>query len=165
MAGARSGTTAATSKTGARSVALSRKAPQKMTTTAEMTAGGHGARPAAKLKMRKAVVSKAVRAAKATPVAPKGQAARRQMGYLVPRRIQRAYDALVQDQVAKGSPDLRVSVRVDPGILEAAARNLGLTQPSDVVNAAIIAAAAQDPFKTWFLTAAGTLPEEFELPV
>lgn len=103
--------------------------------------------------------------AKTASVAPKGQAARRQMGYLVPRRIQRAYDALVQDQVAKGSPDLRVSVRVDPGILEAAARNLGLTQPSDVVNAAIIAAAAQDPFKPWFLTAASTLPEEFELAV
>ena len=99
---------------------------------------------------------------KAKTAAPAGQASRRQMGYLVPRRIQRAYDALVQDQVAKGSPDLRVSARVDPGILEAAARNLGLTQPSDVVNAAIIAAAAQDPFKTWFLTAAGTLPEEFE---
>lgn len=127
MAGARSGTTAATSKGGARS-------------------GATG--PKAKVKTASA--------------APAGQAGRRQMGYLVPRRIQRAYDALVQDQVAKGSPDLRVSVRVDPGILEAAARNLGLTQPSDVVNAAIIAAAAQDPFKTWFLTAAGTLPEEFE---
>lgn len=130
MAGARSGTTAATSKGGARSIATGAKT--KATTVS---------------------------------AAPKGQAARRQMGYLVPRRIQRAYDALVQDQVAKGSPDLRVSVRVDPGILEAAARNLGLTQPSDVVNAAIIAAAAQDPFKTWFLTAAGTLPEEFELAV
>lgn len=127
MAGARSGTTAATSKGGARSIATGTKAK-----------------------------------AKTASAAPTGQAARRQMGYLVPRRIQRAYDALVQDQVAKGSPDLRVSVRVDPGILEAAARNLGLTQPSDVVNAAIIAAAAQDPFKTWFLTAAGTLPEEFE---
>ena len=127
MAIARSGTTAATSKGGARSAATSPKSK-----------------------------------AKTASAAPAGQASRRQMGYLVPRRIQRAYDALVQDQVAKGSPDLRVSAWVDPGILEAAARNLGLTQPSDVVNAAIIAAAAQDPFKTWFLTAAGTLPEEFE---
>lgn len=100
---------------------------------------------------------------KPKPTPPKAEAARRQLGYLVPRGIQRAYDTLVQDRVAKGSPDLRVSARVDPGILEAAARNLGLTQPSDVVNAAIIAAAAQDPFKAWFLTAAGTLPEAFEL--
>ena len=94
-----------------------------------------------------------------------GKPARQQLGYLAPRRIRRAYDSLVQDKVATGSQDLRVSARVDPGILEAAARNLGVTQPSDIVNAAIIAAAAQDPFKTWFLTAAGTLPEEFELAV
>ena len=90
---------------------------------------------------------------------------RQQLGYLAPRRIRRAYDALVEDRIAQGTQDLRVSARVDPGILEAAARNLGVTQPSDVVNAAIIAAAAQDPFKAWFLTAAGTLPEEFELAV
>lgn len=130
MAGARSSTTAAIAKRGARSAALGRNSKAK----AEL-------------------------AAAAEP------ASRRQMGYLVPRGIQRAYDTLVEDRVAKGSQDLRVSARVDPGILEAAARNLGLTQPSDVVNAAIIAAAAQDPFKTWFLTAAGTLPEEFELDV
>lgn len=131
MAGARSSTTAATVKRGARSVPPGPKAKAK--------------------------------AVKPKPAAPKAEASRRQMGYLVPRGIQRAYDTLVQDRVAKGSPDLRVSARVDPGILEAAARNLGLTQPSDVVNAAIIAAAAQDPFKAWFLTAAGTLPETFEL--
>jgi hypothetical protein len=131
MASARSGTTAATAKRGARSAPLGPKTKAKT--------------------------------AKAKPSSPKAEAARRQLGYLVPRGIQRAYDTLVQDRVAKGSPDLRVSARVDPGILEAAARNLGLTQPSDVVNAAIIAAAAQDPFKAWFLTAAGTLPEAFEL--
>lgn len=109
------------------------------------------------------------RAAAQTPRGPKmpeeDRRARQQLGYLAPRRIRKAYDSLVQDRVAKGTQDQRVSARVDPGILEAAARNLGLTQPSDVVNAAIIAAAAQDPFKSWFLTAAGTLPDEFELAV
>lgn len=105
------------------------------------------------------------RTASAPDTPPEDRHPRQQLGYLAPRRIRRAYDALVEDQVAKGTQDLRVSARVDPGILEAAARNLGLTQPSDVVNAAIIAAAAQDPFKSWFLTAAGTLPDEFELAV
>lgn len=46
-----------------------------------------------------------------------------------------------------------------------AAHDLGLTLPSAIVNAAIIAGAPQDSFKTWFLTAASTLPDNFELAV
>jgi len=120
------------------------------------TTGGHARKPAG---------GTALQPGATDPVPAVAPVSRQQLGYLAPRRIRRAYDALVEDRVAQGTQDLRVSARVDPGILEAAARNLGVTQPSDVVNAAIIAAAAQDPFKAWFLTAAGTLPEEFELAV
>lgn len=163
MAGARSSSTSRP-KGGSRSTLIGKKAPAQKVSAPQKAKQEHRTSLVAKPKVLKTPAGKASRGAGGlTSAIDRGS--RQQMGYLAPRRIKRAYDALVQDQVAKGTQDLRVSARVDPGILAAAARNLSVTQPSDVVNAAIIAAATQDPFKTWFLAAAGTLPEDFELAV
>ena len=60
----------------------------------------------------------------------------------------------------------KLSVRVDPGIMDAARRETGIENPSDLVNAALaIAATARPDFGTWLLTQAGRLPEDFELPM
>ena len=55
-------------------------------------------------------------------------------------------------------------MRVDPGVLRAAAR-LGMTNPSDVVNASLAVAAAPDRFKAWWAQTHAALPDDFELAV
>jgi hypothetical protein len=65
-----------------------------------------------------------------------------------------------------GQRSRKLSVRVDPGILEAARRETGIENPSDLVNAALaMAATARRDFGTWLLTQAGRLPDDFELPM
>jgi hypothetical protein len=59
----------------------------------------------------------------------------------------------------------RISVRVDPGIMRAAAERLGLTNPSDVVNASLAVAAAPDRFKARWTETHATLPDDFELAI
>jgi len=56
-------------------------------------------------------------------------------------------------------------MRVDPGVMRAAAARLGLTNPSDVVNASLAVAAAPDRFKAWWAETHATLPDDFELAV
>jgi hypothetical protein len=64
-----------------------------------------------------------------------------------------------------GTRSQRISVRVDPGVMRAAAARLGLTNPSDVVNASLAVAAAPNRFKAWWAEARATLPDDFELAV
>jgi hypothetical protein len=65
-----------------------------------------------------------------------------------------------------GERSRKLSVRVDPGVLEAAKRETGIENTSDLVNAALaIAATARRDFGTWLLTQAGRLPDDFELPM
>jgi hypothetical protein len=61
-----------------------------------------------------------------------------------------------------GARSRKVSVRIDPGVMEAASRELGLTNPSDVVNASLALAAAPDRFKAWLRDTKDTLPGDFE---
>jgi len=64
-----------------------------------------------------------------------------------------------------GTRSQKISVRVDPGVMRAAAARLGLTNPSDVVNASLAVAAAPDRFKAWWTGTHTTLPDDFELAV
>ena len=64
-----------------------------------------------------------------------------------------------------GARSRKVSVRIDPGVLEAASKELGLTHPSDVVNASLALAAAPDRFKAWLRGTQDTLPDDFESAV
>lgn len=64
-----------------------------------------------------------------------------------------------------GTRSQKISVRVDPGVMRAAGARLGLTNPSDVVNASLAVAAAPDRFKTWWAETHATLPDDFELAV
>jgi len=72
---------------------------------------------------------------------------------------------LADEGSATGVSSRKLSVRIDPGIMDAAARQLGLTNPSDVVNASLALAAAPDRFKTWLRESRDTLPDDFELAV
>lgn len=81
------------------------------------------------------------------------------------QRLIFALRKLADDGSATGVSSRKLSVRIDPGIMDAAARQLGLSNPSDVVNASLALAAAPDRFKTWLRESKDTLPDDFELAV
>ena len=59
----------------------------------------------------------------------------------------------------------KLSVRVNPDVLAAASKRLGLESPADVVNTSLTLAAKPDPFKTWLAETEDRLPDNFELAV
>jgi hypothetical protein len=81
--------------------------------------------------------------------------------------VARAMFELVSTGQLTGTRSTRVSARVDPGILGAAAKRLGLksTDVSAVVNASLAVAAAPDPFKAWLANPGEPLPDDFELAI
>ncbi|HEY0526119.1 MAG TPA: hypothetical protein VGD08_22185 [Stellaceae bacterium] len=76
-----------------------------------------------------------------------------------------AVEDLRRQGKAAGTLSRRITVRVDPGILEAAAERFGTTTPSDTVNASLAAAAAPNRFKQWLRETQDTLPDDFELAI
>ncbi|HXY99873.1 MAG TPA: hypothetical protein VEI03_07715 [Stellaceae bacterium] len=81
------------------------------------------------------------------------------------RRLIFALRKLLESGAATGVSSRKLSVRIDPGVMNAAAKQLGLTNPSDVVNASLALAAAPDRFKIWLRETTDTLPDDFELAV
>ncbi len=76
--------------------------------------------------------------------------------------LERALSELAALGAITGARSQKVSVRVDPGVLAAAAQRLGLAQPSDVINASLALAAAPDRFKTWLRSTSDRLTDDFE---
>jgi hypothetical protein len=81
------------------------------------------------------------------------------------QHVAAALEKLRADGCVTGTRSQKISVRVDPGIMRAAGARLGLTNPSDVVNASLVVAAAPDRFKAWWTETSATLPDDFELAV
>ncbi len=86
-------------------------------------------------------------------------------GQRIDRHVAAALAELRLAGAVTGTRSQRISVRVDPGVMRAAAARLGLTNPSDVVNASLAVAAAPDRFKAWWAETQATLPDDFELAV
>ena len=78
-------------------------------------------------------------------------------------RLKLAYARLSDMGAVTGIRSRKLSVRIDPGIIDAAAKELGLTNPSDVINASLILAASPDRFKNWLRETEDQLPDDFEL--
>ena len=76
--------------------------------------------------------------------------------------LDRALAELAAQGAITGARSQKVSARVDPGVLAAAAARLGLTQPSDVINASLALAAAPDRFKAWLRSTTDRLTDDFE---
>ncbi|MGC8476761.1 MAG: hypothetical protein ACP5NP_10450 [Acetobacteraceae bacterium] len=74
----------------------------------------------------------------------------------------RAVAELAARGAISGARSQKLSVRVDPLVLAAAADRLGLPHPSDVINAALALAAAPDRFKTWLRDTTDSLTEDFQ---
>ena len=81
--------------------------------------------------------------------------------------IAAALASLAAAQKMTGARSAKISARVDPGILAAAATRLGLkpTDVSEVVNASLALGAAPDPFKAWWKDPGDPLPDDFELAI
>ncbi|HEY1935995.1 MAG TPA: hypothetical protein VGG99_28650 [Acetobacteraceae bacterium] len=94
--------------------------------------------------------------ARTTPNPPRGNAT-----------VSRALAELAAAGKLTGQRSEKISARVDPGVMQAAAARLGLRRDdvSAVVNAALAVAAAPDRFKTWLRTTEDTLPDDFELAI
>ena len=82
---------------------------------------------------------------------------------LTAARLRFALADLERAGVLAGARSLKLSARVDPGLVEAARRRTGLGSDSDLINAALAVIAAGDDFGAWLVGQAGRLPEDFEL--
>jgi hypothetical protein len=71
---------------------------------------------------------------------------------------------LAASGVLTGRAD-KVSARIDCGLLKAAARKIGSTNTTEVVQAALAAFVAPDPFVEWLLSDKDRLPADFELAI
>jgi hypothetical protein len=75
-----------------------------------------------------------------------------------------ALRVLAANGVLTGHAD-RVSARIDHGLLQAASRKIGSTNTTEVVQAALAAFVAPDPFVEWLLSDKDHLPADFELAI
>ena len=77
-------------------------------------------------------------------------------------RLAFAAETLAQAGRLSGARTQRLSARVDPGVIAAAREKTGITNDSDLVNAALSVLAASDDFEAWLVTQAGRLPNDYD---
>jgi hypothetical protein len=85
-------------------------------------------------------------------------------GKLAATQAAEALQRLQASGVLTGRAD-KVSARIDHGLLQAAARKVGSTNTTEVVQAALAAFVAPDPFVEWLLSDKDRLPADFELAI
>lgn len=100
--------------------------------------------------------------------APKQRSAPRRnaatSGGVAAAQASEALRKLRADGVLTGEAE-KVSARIDRGLLAAAARKLGSDNTTAVVQAALAAYVAHDPFVEWLLSDRDRLPPDFELAI
>lgn len=83
---------------------------------------------------------------------------------LAAAQVTEAFRRLAANGVITGHAE-KISARIDHGLLAAAARKLGSDNTTQVLQAALAAFVAADPFVTWLLSDQDLLPADFELAV
>lgn len=79
-------------------------------------------------------------------------------------QVTEAFRRLEAGGILTGQAD-KVSARIDHGLLVAAARKMGSGNTTDIMQAALAAFVAPDPFVEWFLSDKDRLPADFELAI
>jgi hypothetical protein len=79
-------------------------------------------------------------------------------------QINEAFRRLEAGGILTGRAD-KVSARIDHGLLIAAARKVGSDNTTHIIQAALAAFVAPDPFVEWFLSDKDRLPADFELAI
>ncbi|WP_349369658.1 hypothetical protein [Salinarimonas sp.] len=95
----------------------------------------------------------------------RGRSRRRTLDPVVAERVEQALARLKEDGRLAGDRGRRLSVRVDPGLVAAAAERVGTENPTEIIESALALLASPDPFVHWFLTTQDRLPEDFELAI
>jgi hypothetical protein len=98
------------------------------------------------------------------PPDPSHQAATKRNPKVAAAQTAAALRELAARGVLTGRAD-KVSARIDHGLLQAAARKIGSTNTTEVVQAALAAFVAPDPFVEWLLSDKDRLPADFELAI
>lgn len=83
---------------------------------------------------------------------------------VVAAQVTEAFRKLEAEGVLTGRAE-KVSARIDHGLLAAAVRKVGSSNTTDVMQAALAAFVAPDPFVAWFLSDKDRLPADFELAI
>jgi hypothetical protein len=83
---------------------------------------------------------------------------------LVAAQTQDVFRRLEARGILSGHAD-KISARIDHGLLTAAARKAGSSNTTEIVEAALAAFVAPDPFVLWFLSDKDQLPADFELAI
>ena len=98
------------------------------------------------------------------PVSPNLQGRTKRNTNAVAAQTAAALRQLAVSGVLTGRAE-KLSARIDHGLLEAAARKIGSTNTTEVVQAALAAFVAPDPFVEWLLSDKDRLPADFELAI
>jgi len=98
------------------------------------------------------------------PPDPSHQAATKRNPKFAAAQTAAALRELAARGVLTGRAD-KISARIDHGLLQAAARKIGSTNTTEVVQAALAAFVAPDPFVEWLLSDKDRLPADFELAI
>lgn len=72
---------------------------------------------------------------------------------------------LARDGIGSGQRSRMLGARVEPALLEAAARRLGTENTSEVVAAGLALLAGVDTYGAWLVGQAGTLPADLDVDV
>lgn len=103
--------------------------------------------------------------ARTRPIAsPRNPAPAKRTPKLAAAQTAAALRELAAKGVLTGHAD-KVSARIDHGLLQAAARKIGSANTTEVVQAALAAFVAPDPFVEWLLSDRDRLPADFELAI
>jgi hypothetical protein len=94
---------------------------------------------------------------------PRPRASKRAAEPLAVARLAFAAESLARSGKLRGARTKKLSVRVDPGLIEAARARTGIASDSDLITAALAVVAAPDDFGPWLVAQAGRLPKDFEL--
>lgn len=100
--------------------------------------------------------------AKASTRTPKSRSARAG-DKLTVARIASSFDALEKAGVLAGTRSARLSVRIEPRLVEEAKKRSGIENETDLVRAALALMVEPDDFVDWLGSRKGKLPADFEL--
>jgi hypothetical protein len=78
-------------------------------------------------------------------------------------RVRHAQQTLSRAGILDGAKDTRLTVRVQPRLLDEARRRTGIDGETDLVTAGLTLLAAQGDFGAWLATQRGSLTDDFDI--
>ncbi len=93
----------------------------------------------------------------------KAQTIRKESEQLAAKRLAFSLATLREAGVLQGPRSVRVSARIEPGLVRAAKKQSGIQNETDLVRAALALMAVPDDFVAWLKSKEGAVPKSFRL--